>query len=180
MKTKVRTLAIAVSVLAAIGLVSAAKADTGMKFDAEADFESYATYGWILDTEKPEGSPLAPGAATDTQIRNAIDAQLRDQGFEQAVGTEPDFLISYDGALEPILDIESERRQITEGVAWVVEGSIRSYYRGTLVITITPNGAESPAWTGWTTEKVKNRGNVEGKIKKAVRKILRQFPPDKD
>lgn len=150
--------------------------ETGMKLDREVDFSKYKTFGWVLDTEKPADSPLAPGGEIDTMVRNAIDAQLRAQGFKPAMDGEADFVVSFDGVLEPELEITSVRRQIAEGVAWVVDGSISSFYRGTLVISISDGETGNPVWSGWTTDKIKKQGEIDQqKVSKAVKKILRRF-----
>ena len=152
--------------------------DKGSKFDPEANFSGLKTYDWMVETRhRPEGSPLALGGSADTLVRNAIDDQLRAQGFVPATEGEPDFLVTYDGALEPVTDFEGYRRELTAGVSWVMEGSINSYLRGTLVISIHLEDLEHAAWSAWTTETVKDPKSAEKQIRKVVRKLLRGFPP---
>lgn len=155
----------------------AAAADTGMKFDRKANFTGYETYDWVEHKKRPEGSPLAVGGAIDTKIRNAIDRQLAAQGFKPAIDEEPDFLVSFDGAMEQVTDIEGNRREIVTGVAWVVYGDINSYREGTLILTVTDVGTDKTVWSAWTTSKLKGSEDPSKKIKKAVRKLLGKFPP---
>ena len=157
---------------------SADAASRGCKYDPEVDCSAYKTYDWQPEERRQvEDSPLALGGSADTLIRNAIDEQLRSQGFELVGDGEPDFLVSYDGALEPVTDFEGYRRELASGVSWVVEGNVSSYTRGTLVITIHEPGRETPVWSSWTTETIKNPGQPEKQIRKVVRKLLRRFPP---
>lgn len=152
--------------------------DRGTKFDREADFSKYKLYDWEAENRRqPEGTPLALGGAADTEIRDAIDQRLRAQGFEAAIDEPADFLVAYDGTLEPVTDIEGQRRDLGTGVAWVIEGSISSYNRGTLVITIKDRETGNVVWTGWTTETIKDPNNPGKQINRAVKKLLRQFPP---
>ncbi|MEM7353551.1 MAG: DUF4136 domain-containing protein [Acidobacteriota bacterium] len=157
------------------GLLAAA--DNNMKYDRKADFSSYKTYDWIEQKKRPDGSPLAVGGEIDTKIRNAIDRQLAAQGFQPAIDAEPDFLVSFDGAMEQVTDIEADRRQIASGVSWVVEGDINSYRYGTLIIGIRDAGTDKSVWSAWTRQKIKGRGNPDKQVDKAVRKLLRKFPP---
>ncbi len=154
-------------------------ADRGTTFDRDADFSTYETYEWVAAKPKtPEGSPLSLGAEGDTLIRNAIERELGENGFRQAIDEDPDFLVSFDGALEPVTEFEGQRRKLAEGVAWVVDGSISSYQKGTLVITFSDPETRKPVWSAWTTAKVKNPDRPKKQIDKSVRKMLRKFPPE--
>ncbi len=169
-----------VAVLIGLGLVYPGllvAADHGMKYDRKADFSGYQTYDWVEHKQRPEGSPLAVGGALDTKIRNAIDRQLAAQGFRQAIDQEPDFLVSFDGAMEQVTDIEANRRQIASGVSWVVDGDINSYRKGTLIIAVEDAGTGKSVWSAWTRNKVKDPQNPDKQIDKTVKKLLRKFPP---
>ena len=120
---------------------------------------------------------MAEGGATRARVRDAIDRQLRAQGYEPAADGEPDFLVSFDGAMESVTDFEGLREEITGGITFVMEGGINSYRRGTLMITIRDAGSDKTVWNAWTTEKVKDPENPGKQIDKAVRKLLKKFPP---
>ena len=163
---------------ASLLLCSAAAAkDTGVRFERGADFSGYRTWDWAAVLKKPEGSPMAVGGALDTEIRNAIERQFQGQGFEPALDAEPDFLVSFDGAMESVTDFDGLRHDISPGVAWVMEGSFNSYSRGTLIISILDGKSEKIVWSAWTTEKVKNPEHPEKQIDRAVKKLLKKFPP---
>lgn len=151
--------------------------DSGIKFDLDADLSGYKTYSVLANPDKPEGSPLAVGGATDTKIRNAIDKELRNQGFEPAIDYEPDFLISFDGAMEQVTDFDGLRHEISGSVTWVMDGAHNSFNRGTLVISIQDAASENTVWSAWTTEKVKDPRNPDRQIGRAVKKLLKKFPP---
>lgn len=157
--------------------VAVAAEKRGMEFDRDADFSGFETYDWIEHKTRPEGSPLAVGGALDTKIRNAIDKQLTAQGFSPVIDGEPDFLVAFDGAMEQITDIQSDRYQIATGVAWVAEGDINSYRQGTLIISISDAGSGKRVWSAWTRNKVKNPKNPGSQVDKVVKKLLSRFPP---
>lgn len=154
-----------------------AAADSGVKFDREADFSRYETYDWIEQKKRPEGSPLAVGGAIDTKIRNAIDRHLTARGFRPAIDQEPDFLISFDGAMEQVTAIEANRRQIAAGISWVVEGDINTYRTGTLIIAVSDAGTGRSVWSAWTRSKIKDPQNPDKQIDRAVKRLLNRFPP---
>ena len=171
---------VAVGILFSLMSVApAAAAENGMKFDRDADFSGYRSYGWVEHKKRPEGSPLAVGGALDTKIRNAIDSRLAAQGFRPAIDEEPDFFVSFDGALEQVTDIEANRRQIVSGVSWVVDGDISSYRKGTLIISISDSETGKSVWSAWTRNRIKNPQYPDKQIDKAVKKMLARFPPRK-
>ncbi len=126
---------------------------------------------------KPEGSPLAAGGALDVKLRNAIERQLESQGFEPAVDGDPDFLVSFDGAMESVASSDAMHHDIRPGIAWVMEGSVNSFSRGTLIITVRDGKSQTVVWSAWTTEKVKDPGNPDKQVDRAVKKLLKRFPP---
>ena len=174
------TVARAVAVAMSFGIMLpglAAAADHGMKYDRKADFSGYETYDWMERKQRPEGSPMAVGGAVDTRIRNAIDRQLAARGFRPAIEEEPDFLVSFDGSLKEVTDIQANRRRIAPGVSWVVDGDINSYREGTLIIAIRDAGTGKSVWSAWTEDKIKNPDHPGKQIDKTVKKLLSKFPP---
>ena len=155
----------------------AAAGDHGVRFDRDHDFSAYESYGWVEQKKRPQGSPLAVGGAADTRIRNAIDQQLRAKGFRPAIDEEADFLVAFDGAMEQVQDIQSDRFKIATGVAWVAEGDISSFNQGTLILSVRDAGTGKRVWYAWTTQKVKNPDRPGKQVDKAVKKLLGSFPP---
>ena len=151
--------------------------DNGARFDRDHDFSAYETYDWVERKKRPEGSPLAVGGAADTRIRNAIGRQLAAKGFRPAIDEEADFLVAFDGAMEQVQDIQSDRFRVARGVAWVAEGDISSFNRGTLIISVRDAGTGKRVWQAWTSQKVKDPENPGKQIDKAVKKLLGKFPP---
>lgn len=170
-----RALVAALLALTLPGVLAAG--DHGVKFERGTDFSAYGSYDWIEQKKRPEGSPLAVGGALDTKIRNAIDKQLAAQGFRPAIDEDADFLVSFDGAMIQIQDIQSDRYQIASGVAWVAEGDINSYREGTLIISILDAASGNRVWHAWTTKKIKDPKNPGKHVDKVVKKLLSSFPP---
>lgn len=174
---RVETIFCAILATLMLSGVAIAAEKHGMEFDRDADFSAYHTYDWLEKKQRPAGSPLAVGGALDTKIRNAIDKQLAAQGFGPVLEGEPDFLVSFDGAMEQITDIQSDRYEIATGVAWVAEGDINSYRRGTLIISISDAETGKRVWSAWTRKKVKNPKTPGAQVDKVVKKLLSKFPP---
>ena len=55
--------ALAASVCLLIPAALSAARESGVKFDREADFSAYETYGWSAGPQRPEGSPMAEGGS---------------------------------------------------------------------------------------------------------------------
>jgi hypothetical protein len=170
------------ALLGAALMVLATAADAGKigsRYDRDADFSNLESYAWRPGEKKPEGSPLAPGGEIDTMIRGAVDAELARRGFRPAAdGEEPDFVIGYDAARETAVDNPNLRRDVTSGVAWVVEGEYRSWERGTLILTVHRPGEDRAIWSAWTTEDLKHPdGPSQRQVERATRKLLKRFPP---
>lgn len=68
----------------------------------------------------------------------------------------------------------------------MVDGSVTSYLKGNLVITISDATTEKPVWVGWMTEKIedperrdKSLKSFEKKVRRVVKRIMSRYPPKK-
>ena len=66
----------------------------------------------------------------------------------------------------------------------MVDGPMRSYTEGTLVVIFRDAAAEKPVWSGWTTRRLETeleRPTDEVKLEKTVRqvtkKLMKRYPP---
>ena len=81
--------------------------------------------------------------------------------------------------MSDVFNVQDIHRQISNHVAFVMEGGTNSYREGTLMIRLIDAENDRAVWTGWITERVDNPKKMESKVGKAVKKILRKFPPEK-
>ena len=150
------------------------------RHDRDADFTGLETYAWRPASKKTEGSPLEAGGEIDKLIHGILVEELERSGYRPA-GEEDkaDFEIAYDGFSETLVDDLATRREITPGVAWVVDGDYRSWEKGTLYLWIYLPDNKATAWTAWASGKRKADGPRADpkKVRRAVRKMLARFPP---
>ncbi|MEM8933741.1 MAG: DUF4136 domain-containing protein [Acidobacteriota bacterium] len=143
---------------------------------AAADYDEWTTWAFIENTERDAAAAAAGQAELRALVHAAITERLEAAGFVHAgEGDEPDFLVAMDGSMREVFDVRDYHQQISDHVALVMEGGTTSYREGTLMIRILDG--EKVVWTGWITEEVKDPDKPAKQIRKAVKKILRKFPP---
>jgi len=98
-----------------------------------------------------------------------------------------DLLVSYEAVAVPTLDMGAVRQDLPGGASWVVDGPMRSYYDGTLVVTLSDAETGKPIWSGWTTRQLEgdekhpvvDEEKLEKIVRKVTKKIMTRFPPRK-
>lgn len=164
------------AILTLIPAAPAAAADIGSKYDRDADFSRYETFRWQLP-EKPRGPRVSPGGDLDVLIRGLVAKALAAEGIAEAEDSEADLLVTYDAVATEQMDVGSSRKELTPGVAWVMDGHMRSYFEGTLVVTLIDAETEKPVWSGWSTSRLKGTKNIEKKVQQITKKVMARFPP---
>jgi len=121
----------------------------------------------------------------DKQIREGIDKELVKRGFQKTTSGEPDFLVSYLAVGELDLDVQ----EYDSGTAPpdVPYGHWRPFYqtgndvtlirKGTLSIDVIDPEPNRLIWRGKATETFDKPKDLEKKLNKIVKKILKKFPP---
>ena len=159
-------------------------------FDREHDFKSFKTYDWVVQEKLPilQAMPDTPDVdleQLDKQIREGIDKELDKRGFQKSTSGEPDFLVSYIAVGELDLDV----REYDSGTNSpnVPYGHWRPFYqtgndvtlirKGTLSIDIIDPEPNKLVWRGKATETFEKPKDLEKKLNKIVKNILKKFPP---
>ncbi len=162
-----------------IGL--AATLSAGLKvdvlYDAKADFSLYHTYRW--ETGPRDDSPMA--ALIDARVKETTEKELGDRGLRLAKDSEqPDLLLTYYGGIEDNLLLEGVRYEIAPHVVWTGAAALsatRSYQVGTLILDMADAKTRKVVWSGVVTGKAGTANQLRDKIEKALRRVLRRFPP---
>lgn len=167
-------------ILLLLALVSTAPAlatKVNVKY-AEADYGSWKTWVFIENAKRLEAREAAEREKIAATIKAAIVENLAKAGYVQATqGQTPDFKVAIDGSMREVFDVRDYHRQISDHVALVMEGGSSSYQEGTLMIRILDG--DEVVWTGWITDEISDPESPEKQLRKAVKKILRKFPPKK-
>ena len=166
-------------IFAAVALWSAAPllaVKVNVKY-AEADYEQWQTWSFE-ETKAKSDLDIPEREANLATVRDAVIERLEKQGFAQAAeGQTPDFRVAIEGTMREVFDARNIHTDVTDHVAFVMEGGISSYREGTLMIRILDGESGDLVWTGWVTSQVRNPEKPEKQIRRAVKKILKKFPP---
>jgi hypothetical protein len=171
---------LALVLILSLGLAAAGHA--GLKvdvlYDAKADFTSYETYAW--EAGPRDDSPMA--AMVDARVKEATEKELASKGLRPATDSEdPDLLFTYHGGIEDNLLIEGVRYEVAPHVVWTGASPMsatRNYQVGSLILDMADAGTRKVVWSGVVTGKAGTGNKLREKLEKAVRKVLRQYPPE--
>jgi hypothetical protein len=160
-------LLLAMLVLLALGASRGVTQDVRYDFDRDKDFSKYKTYKWlgVKDTLK-----------TDDLTLSAMDAELATKGLTKTDSDEADLYLDY-----PTI-IRSEKQLTSDNTAWSYGPDWGSWlvYDGQLDLSMYDSHTKQLVWRGTASKTLDPKAKPEKKqenIKKAVRKLLKDFPP---
>ena len=178
------TAAVAVAV---IGLVGCSTTKLRTDYDQRFSFRDLRTYQWLDKRVRTARNPAVNSPLVQERIQRAVDIELLRLGFEKASSREPDFLITY----HVIADDKYELSIYDDYSYYGYFGHhgrphygstiyADKYLEGTLILDIIDAETKKLIWRGWATKALDDNPkpeNVQMYVNKAVRKILKEFPP---
>ena len=164
-------------------------------YDRNRQIPSVRTFAWIEQPEKPVRNPIVQNSLMDNRIKRAVELELEAVGYEKDL-KKPAWLVVYHAGLEDKIDVSSwgygyggyyGRHSIRGGDA----PYLRTYKEGTLILDFVDHETMQLVWRGWAIgalddrtkalpAEVRTPGNAAMYVNKAVRKILKKFPPQDD
>jgi len=173
-----RTTSITATALAAVLVLGAGivlAQDIKTNFVPGTDFSKFKTYKWVAieGAEKPD-------EIVDSQIKQAIDAQMTAKGFTKATGDAADLFVGYQVA------IQQERQWNAYGgggLRWgggMGTATSSTIQIGTLVLDIYDAAAKKLLWKGDATKTLnpsKDANKNQERLNQAMAKLLKDFPP---
>jgi len=157
-------------------------------YDPGANFRAYRTLEGDPAGRRAKGQPQGGSAILDRRVQAAVIQQLKAQGFVEAAGAEPDFLVTY----YPIYKDRRTRTTTQVGVGGGWRGrrfgygvgtrfsEVRHYKEGTLVVEIVDGKRNELVWQSAAVGALSNLGDPEEaqeQVAKAVADMLAKFPP---
>jgi hypothetical protein len=182
-------------VAVAIGTATAVAADLTVDFDMKFTFAGLKTWRWHPDgagdvklAVSRDDDPKAVQATVDPIIVPAVERELTTNGLVRGEG-DTDFFLHY-YALVTVGESRQVQGQFLPAVAnWGVppvllgnSTSLEIYPVGTLVIDVTAVATKQVVWRGVARKKLDvNSSGVKRRteIEKAIRELLKKFPPKK-
>jgi hypothetical protein len=154
-------------------------------FDRDADFRKYKTYAYQV-CHRVE-NPLV-----DKRIVKEMESRIAMEGL---IGAEadPDVNVTYHSSTSEEFAVDTNTWGYGFGRGWGHGGgsfggggpvstttTVRKYTRGTLVVDIWDARTKQLVWRGTATDTVsENPEKNEKKLKKAMEKMFRKYPPEK-
>lgn len=137
-------------------------------YDHNFNLAKFRTYG-IYEQDRGPRDPLAASPINDRRIHNALDAQLRLNGF--SLSAQPDFWIAYFVTTRAGLDIQDNRYGL-----WARRGSINveQVTEGTLVVVFVDSATKQEVWRGFAAGTIKPK-DLDKDVNKAVAKLVEKF-----
>lgn len=160
-------------------------------YDRSKDFSAYKTYAWQKDEPMaivradPDDEQISSEQA-DQLIRKQVEEMLSKKGLTKADRESADLLLSYFLVAQYDLGVE----QYDPGASgWdrMDYGHWRPFYepgqdnrltrKGTLTLDFIDRKDKKLAWRGSATDTVKAARDTPRRIRKAISKLLKDFPP---
>jgi hypothetical protein len=157
-------------------------------YNPRVDFSRYRRFAF---SERPEEKLQgAPGASVgnpfvEAEVQRAIRSELIRRGFIQTPEAEADFLVSAHVGAQSQTWYAIDHTRYSGSYdhwfnRWGTSGAqlrAHTYRDGTLVIDIIDVSRKELTWHGWAIQPIPPATDGKALIRKAVAKVLDQFPP---
>ncbi len=156
-------------------------------FEQGFDFSGLKTFAWQPNENNEWG--LTNNDLVDRRIRSAIENTLTTQQFNRDDADNPDFLVSYDLAVEQRINSSNVSGGVSmgrssrgrHGSIGISTGSqISTYDQGTLLIDVVDVASDKLVWRGVSSQALPDLSDPQrltDRINETVEKVLAQFPP---
>jgi len=175
--------------LLCFGAMQTGAQDVRYDYDKDKDFSKFKTYKWV----QIKGADQ-PDELTAKDITAAVDANLASKGLTKTDGDNADLLIGYQTAVGSEKQFTSYNSGWGYGPGWgggwygygggmsssTTYGSTSTVYIGQLDISMYDPATKQLVWRGAASKTLDPKAKPEKKeknIKKAVDKLLKNFPP---
>ena len=161
-------------------------------YDRSQDFSNLKTFGWveyeklpILRIDEPASEDVTD-EALDQLMKELVKSALEKKGFQFVGDSNPDFRVGY--LLQATLKLnETTFDANTYGTPNVPYGHWRPFYNstadnriwraGSITVDVVSPQDQKLMWRGTARETFKKQTQARKKLKGAVPKILKGFPP---
>jgi Domain of unknown function (DUF4136) len=176
-------------VLLMFGAIGVLAQDVRYDFDKNKDFSKYKTYKWV-----PIKGADQPDELTGQKLTAAVNAELATKGMTMTDSDTADLYIGYQTAIGTEKQFTSYNTGWGYGPGWgggwygygggmsssSTYGSTSTVYVGQLDLSMYDPAAKQMVWRGTATKTLDPKAKPEKKEKnigKAVKKLLKNFPP---
>ena len=165
-------------------------------YDREINFTNFHTFDWTTQSENAGSNADQRITLFERRLKKSVDKELTANGFQRQTAERPDFLITYSIQIVDQVNVLSSGygyggygyRGYGHGYGYHGIGYRSRYYGGgglyakvTLVLDFVDPESNNVIWRGLYKDEIDESGILimtEDKITKAVKTILKEFPPD--
>ena len=173
-------------VLLLAGAGSALAQDVRYNFDKSANFATFKTYKWVTIKGATQLADLA-----DRQVKAAVDAELATKGLTKSDSDTADLYIGYQAAVGQEKEYTSFDTGWGYGPGWygggwygggggMTTGQTSTIYVGQLALDMYASSPNTLVWRGVASKTLDPKAKPEKQeknLKKAVAKVLKNYPP---
>lgn len=155
----------------------------GQDYDPQTDFSRYKSFAWSSAPSQKMAKPSRDNPFITKRVHAAIEDFLIRNGYIEADGGNPDFLIQTQLVVERRVEVDRT------GEGWpgsryfgdsFFETTIDEYDDGTLIIDFLAADTKGLLWRGTGSRRVENASSPQQSIEtinRWVAEILKQYPP---
>jgi len=160
--------------------------DVRYNFDQQANFANFKTYKWVVIKGATQLSELV-----DRQVKAAVDAELATKGLTKSESDTADLFIGYQAG------IGQEKEYTSFDTGWgygpgyrggwyggggggMTTGTTSTIYIGQLALDMYATSPKALVWRGAASKTLDPKAKPdkqEKNLKKAVTKLLKNYPP---
>jgi hypothetical protein len=174
-------------VLLLAGAGNARAQDVRYNFDKSANFGGFKTYKWVV---LKGATPI--GDLADRQVKAAVDAELATKGLSKSESDTADLYIGYQAAVGQEKEYTSFDTGWGYGPGWygggwyghggggITTGQTSTIYIGQLALDMYASAPKALVWRGTASKTLDPKAKPdkqEKNLKKAVAKMLKNYPP---
>ena len=142
-------------------------------YDRSFNLAKLKTYEFRQQVRKPN-DPLAANPLNDRRIHDALDSQLKANGFAGSANAQPDFAIAYFVNTHKSLDIQDNRFGVLRRSGGF---NVNEVTEGTIVVVFTDNATGQEVWRGLVSGTI-NMKDLNKDVTKGVTKLVKKFVKD--
>jgi hypothetical protein len=143
-------------------------------YDRSFNLASLRSYDFYAQKRR-SGDPLAESPLNDRRIHDALDSQLKANGFSNKTSEQPDFLIAYYVSTRKGLDIQDNRFGLLQRMGSI---NVNQVTEGTIVVTFIDSSTRQEVWRGYVSGTI-NPKHLDKDVNKGISKLVQRFLKDR-
>lgn len=162
------------------------------ELDGTANLGALRSYGWLEATEASLKGVRVENPEVESWVKGAVEKEMMKKGYTMNSGGNPDFFISWFGAVETKVKVDSINHFYSSyGYGPVassmppesqLDGKSREYKEGSILLDVIDPVSQKILWRGVGTDKVLqdlDKEEVALYVNRVVKSILKSFPAAK-